>query len=50
LSRRFAAHQNFTGSRGLETGDDAEQRCFAGTAFAQDGEEFSLGDLQRNVT
>ena len=45
----LAAHQNFAGTGTFKSGDDAQQRGFAGTAFAQDGEEFSLGDLQGNI-
>ena len=42
-------HENLAGSRGLKTGDDTEQRSLARTAFAQNGEEFSLGDFQGNI-
>ena len=45
----LASHKNFAGSGAFETGNDAEQRRFARTTFAQDGEEFSLCHLQRDV-
>ena len=45
----LAAHQNFAGTGAFESGDDAQQRGFARTALAQDGEKFSLGNLQGNV-
>ena len=46
----FAAHQNLARARALESGDDAQQRSFPRTAFAEDGEKFAFGNLQRDVT
>ncbi len=46
----LAAHENFARSCALEAGNDAQQGRLSRTAFTQDGEEFSLGYLQGDVT
>src|SRR5579859_6214709 len=45
----LAAHPDFAAAGLLETCDQAEQRCFAGTAFTEKSEEFSRGDFERDV-
>src|SRR5580704_9453278 len=42
-------HPDFAGCWLFETGDKAEKSGFAGAAFAEQGEEFAGGDVQRNV-
>ena len=42
----LSGHEKLAGVGGLETGDDSEQRCLSGTAFAQDGEELAFRDVE----
>src|ERR1700693_1219622 len=44
-----ATHPDFAGSGLFETGDEAEQRGFAGAAFAEKGEEFTGSNGERNI-
>src|SRR5207248_10809062 len=41
-----AVHPDFTGGGLFKTGDQAEQSSLAGTAFAEQREKFSGGDIQ----
>ena len=43
------AHEDFAGAGGLEAGNNAQQRGLAGTAFPEDGQELTLGHLQRYI-
>ncbi len=45
----LVAHPDFAGGGLFETGDQAEKRGLAGTACAEQREEFAGGDLQRNI-
>src|SRR2546425_1888950 len=45
----LAAHPDFTRGRLFESRDQTKKRGFAGTAFAEQREEFSRSDIQRNV-
>ena len=45
----LAAHPDFAAAGLLEARDEAQQRRFAGTAFTEEGEEFSRGDFERDV-
>src|SRR6476646_10326566 len=44
-----ATHPYFAGSRLLESGNDAQERCFARSAFAEDSEKFPFGNIQGNA-
>src|SRR5579863_6925471 len=44
----LVAHPDFASGGALEAGDDAQQRRFSGTALAENGEEFALGDVEGN--
>src|SRR5882757_808483 len=45
----LAAHPDFAAAGLLEAGDETQQRCFARTAFTEEGKEFSRGDFERDV-
>jgi hypothetical protein len=40
-------HPDFSGAGLFESGDEAQQRGFAGAAFAEQREKFSGGNLER---
>src|ERR1700722_18386667 len=44
----LAAHPDFAAIQLFEPGDQAEQGSLARAAFAQDGEKFAGGDVERN--
>ncbi len=44
----FAGHGDGTAVELFEAGDEAEERGFAGAAFAENGEKFAGGDGERN--
>ena len=44
-----AGHPDFAGGGLFETGDEAEKSGLSGTAFAEQGEEFSGGDPEGNI-
>ena len=45
----LAAHPYLSGSRLLESGDQAKEGRFAGATFAEQREKFARSDVQRNV-
>ena len=47
--KALAVHTDFTGSKLLEAGDEAEKGSLAGTAFAQQGQELARSDLQGDI-
>jgi hypothetical protein len=49
LIQPLAAHEYFAAVGGFESRNDAQQSGFAGSALAQNGEEFALGYLQGNI-
>jgi hypothetical protein len=45
----LVGHPDFAGGGLFESGEDAEERGFAGAALAEDGEEFTFGDFEGDI-
>src|ERR1017187_9857346 len=46
----LARHPDLSGGGLLEAGEDSQERGFSRAALAEDGEEFSFGDFERDVS
>src|SRR5215467_5762203 len=49
LIEPFTFHPQLARSRIFEARDDSQERCFARSALAENGEELCLGNLQGNI-